>query len=118
MDQELKNNLREPKVWQRALYMLLFVLLYGVAEIVLTAVVVLQFLLVLITGSKNPRLLRLGQSLSTYVYQILRFLTFNTGHHPYPFGAWPKGQPKEEKGPIDEGDTAGTPPRPEIEGGS
>ncbi|NNF96823.1 MAG: DUF4389 domain-containing protein, partial [Halobacteria archaeon] len=68
---------------------------YTVAEVVITAVVIFQFLLALFTGSSNERLLKLGQSLSTYVYQILQFLTFNNNYHPYPFGAWPKGTPKE-----------------------
>lgn len=75
--------------------MLLFVIFYGIAEIVITAIVLFQFLMALFTGQTNERLVKLGQSLSTYVYQILQFLTFNSDYHPYPFGAWPKGPPKE-----------------------
>ena len=45
------------------------------------------------------RLVKLGQSLSTYIYQILTFLTFNSNEHPYPFGAWPKGVPVVKKQP-------------------
>ena len=98
MDGEIKQNLRERKTWLRGLYMLLFAVFYGVAEVVITAVVVFQFLLALFTGRTNQRLLKLGQSLSTYVYQIILFLTFNTDHHPYPFGAWPKGAPAVSAG--------------------
>ena len=97
MDNELddiKENLTEQKTWLRGLYMLLFAVFYGVAKIVLSAVIIFQFLLVLFTGNTNPRLLKLGQSLSTYCYQIMVFLTFNNDYQPYPFGAWPKGQPK------------------------
>ena len=95
MSDELKEHLKERKTWLRGLYMLLFAIFYTVAEIVITAVVIFQFLLALFTGKSNERLLKLGQSLSTYVYQILQFLTFNSDYHPYPFGAWPKGAPKE-----------------------
>ena len=95
MGDELKAHLKERKTWLRGLYMLLFAIFYGIAEIVITAVVLFQFLLVLFTGRTNERLLKLGQSLGTYVYQILQFLTFNSDYHPYPFGAWPKGAPKE-----------------------
>lgn len=95
MSNELKAHLKERRTWLRGLYMLLFAIFYTVAEIVITAVVIFQFLLALFTGSTNERLLKLGQSLGTYVYQILQFLTFNTDYHPYPFGAWPKGAPKE-----------------------
>jgi hypothetical protein len=56
-------------------------------------VVVFQFLSQLLTRRTNQRLLKLGQSLSTYSYQILVFLTYNSEYRPYPFGAWPKGEP-------------------------
>ena len=95
MSDEFKANLKERGTWLRGLYMLLFAIFYTVAEVVVTAVVIFQFLLALFTGRSNERLLKLGQSLSTYVYQILQFLTFNSDYHPYPFGAWPKGTPKE-----------------------
>lgn len=93
MANEIKQNLKKRGTWLRALYLLLFVILYGVAELVITAVVVFQFLALLFMGETNARLLKLGQSLSTYVYQVTLFLTFNSDYHPYPLGAWPKGAP-------------------------
>ena len=95
MSGELKAHLKERKTWLRGLYMLLFAIFYSVAEIVITVVVLFQFLLALFTDRTNERLLKLGQSLGTYIYQILQFLTFNSDYQPYPFGAWPKGAPKE-----------------------
>ena len=94
MDEDIKQNLKSSDTWSRVLYMLLFVILYSLAEVILTAVVVFQLLLVLFTGSKNARLLKLGQSLATYIYQVLHYLTFNSDYQPYPMGAWPKGEPK------------------------
>lgn len=91
---DMKENLKSTDTWSRILYMLLFLILYSLAEVVLTAVIVFQLLLVLFTGNKNARLLKLGQSLSTYVYQILSYLSFNNDYQPYPMGAWPKGEPK------------------------
>ena len=94
----IKDNLTEQKTWRRGLYMLLFAVFYGIAKVVLSAVIVFQFMLVLVTGNTNVRLLKLGQSLSTYSYQIMLFLTFNSHYQPYPFGAWPNGQPKIDDG--------------------
>lgn len=91
---DIKQNLKSSDTWTRVLYMLLYVILYSLAEIVLTAVVVFQLLLILFTGRKNSRLLKLGQSVSTYIYQVLSYLTFNSDYQPYPLGAWPKGEPK------------------------
>ena len=61
----------------RGLYMLLCAFFYAVAELVLYAVVIVQFLLKLFTGETNPRLLKFGQSLATYIYQLVQFLNFN-----------------------------------------
>lgn len=90
---EIRKNLKQPGIWMRALYMLLFSIIYGIAEIVIFAIVLFQFLIKLFTARTNARLLRLGQSLSTYVYQILLFVTFNSEKYPYPFSEWPKGPP-------------------------
>ncbi len=96
MKDEIKQNLKEGTTWLRVLYMILFALIYWVVEFIIAAVVVFQFIAVLITRKPNDALLELGQSMSTYVYQILRFLTYNSNRHPYPFAAWPKGEPEAE----------------------
>lgn len=93
MSDEMKKNISDVNIWKRALFMLLFAILYGLAEVVIWAVVVFQFLVVLFTGGKNGRLLEFGQKLTTYIYQIVLFQTFNTEAHPFPFGDWPEGPP-------------------------
>jgi hypothetical protein len=97
VDNNIKNNLKRQSTWIRGLYMLLFSFLAGIADLVLFAVIIFQFFHMLFGGTTNERLLKLGQSLATYVYQIVRFLTFNSEYHPYPLGAWPKGEPKPAK---------------------
>lgn len=94
MSDDLKHNLKNQSTWKRGLYMLLFSIFSRIAEVVLFAVIVFQFILKLLTGDTNDRLRKLGQSTSTYVYQVFQFLNFNSEYHPYPFGAWPKGEPK------------------------
>ena len=96
MDEELKKHIREPKTWLRGVYILLFLLTYSVAKIIIFAIVLFQFISTVITGKTNKQLVKLGLSLSTYSYQILTFLTFNTDYHPYPFGTWPSGTEVEK----------------------
>lgn len=95
MNDEVKHNIKKQAIWVRGLYMLIFVLFYSIAEVVLFATVIFQFLLKLLTGATNPELLRLGQSIATYIYQIIQYLTFNSDYQVYPFGEWPKGEPAE-----------------------
>ena len=97
MSNDVKDNLKSQSTWMRGLYMLIYAVCYTIAEIVLVVVIIFQFLLKLFTAETNERLLKLGQGLSTYIYQILQFLTFNSEYQPYPFGAWPKGEPKALK---------------------
>ncbi len=105
MTNEVKENLKNQSTWKRGLYMLLYAIFYTIAEIVLFAVIIFQFLLKLFTGDTNERLGKLGQGLSTYIYQILQFMNFNSEHRPYPFGAWPRGEPKPVKS-ADQTDSA------------
>ena len=103
MNNEVKDNLKSQSTWMRGLYILIYAVFYTLAEIVLFAVIVFQFLLKLFTGETNERLRKLGQGLSTYIYQILQYMNFNSDYQPYPFGAWPKGEPRAAR-LVDQGD--------------
>lgn len=85
----LKKNFLDTATWKKGLLILLFTLFYGIAEIMVTAVVLFQFLFVLFTGGKNKRLLEFGKNLSIYVYQVMLFFTYNSEEKPFPFGEWP-----------------------------
>ena len=97
MSNDVKQNIKSQSTWIRGLYMILYIIFSRLAEIVLGMVVLFQFLLKLFTGETNDRLLKLGQGISTYLYQVFQFLTFNSEYHPYPFGAWPRGEPKSAR---------------------
>jgi len=92
MSNNIKDNIKQQSTWIRGLYMVLFSIFYTIADFVLIAVVVFQFVLKLFSGNTNDRLRKLGLSISTYIYEILQFLSFNSEQHPYPFGTWPKGE--------------------------
>ncbi len=88
---DMNTIVKDKSIWVRLLYMLLFAFLYSVAEFVIFAVVVYQFLHVLLTGGdKDERIANLGSQLSAYVYQILQFQTFNTETKPFPMEDWPE----------------------------
>ena len=91
MDQNLQRNLQQSSTWIRILYMLLFMFIYSVTEMVVFAIAVIQVLFKLLTGDTNPQLLLLGQGLSIYVFQMMQFFTFNSEDKPFPFGPWPNG---------------------------
>jgi hypothetical protein len=90
----LMENLGDTETWKRGLAIVAFAMVFSVAKLVLWGVVLFQFLFVLVTAESNPRLRLFGQQLSTYIYQIMTYITFNSDDMPYPFDDWPKGAPR------------------------
>lgn len=91
---DIEQHIKSRTTWLRLLFMLILIFLYGVSRVVVGAVVLLQFLWVLFTGETNERLRDLGQSLATYTYQVIRYLTYNTDSRPFPFDDdWPSSAP-------------------------
>ena len=86
----IRDRVLARETWLRGFFMLVFAVIYGVAEVVLTAVVVFQFAMRLLTGRVNPRLVGFGRCLSVYAYRILLFLTYNSDDRPFPFAPWPE----------------------------
>ena len=91
--QDPKTNVTRGATWLRGLFMLLFAVIFNIAEILLGVIVVFQFLHVLVTGAPMPRLVGFGESVGRFIYQILRYLTFNTEDRPFPFADWPGEAP-------------------------
>lgn len=97
MDNEkLKSNITSSDHWIRLLFMILFAVVLYVAGIVVGVLVLVQFLFALITGSDNTNLRQLGDSLTQYIAQTLRFLTYNSNEKPFPFADWPEAAPVAE----------------------
>jgi len=96
VEAQTKTNLADKGTWLRVIYMILFAVIFNVAELVTGVVVVIQFLFKLVTGKANAQLQNFGQNLATYFQQMVGFLTYHTEDMPYPFGDWP-GQSGESK---------------------
>ena len=93
-ESNLEENIKSRSTWLRLLFMILFVAIWSVSRLVVLAVLIIQFFIVLFTGETNARLATLGQSLATYSYQLVAYLTFVTEEQPFPFDDWPIGPPK------------------------
>ena len=90
----VKENLKRGSTWLRLFFMFVVLILYSVSRVVVSVVVLLQFFWVLLSGETNKSLENFGQSLATYTYQIISYLTFNTEERPFPFDLdWPAGPP-------------------------
>ncbi len=94
---DLEKNVRSKNTWLRLLSMIVMAVGWSIAVFITVAVVVINFLYVLFTGKTNSRLTGLGQSLASYLYQIVRFMTFNTDTRPFPMDEeWPDQKASDE----------------------
>lgn len=91
---DFEKNVKSRSTWLRLLFMAVFLIIYAVSRPVVFVVVVIQFFWILFTSEANKGLLEFGQSLATYTYQIVRYLTFNSEEKPFPFDQpWPAAAP-------------------------
>jgi hypothetical protein len=89
-NEQIKSNLTSSKHWLRLLFMLVFGAVLQVASIIMWGLVIAQFIFSLITGEDNAQLRKFGHSLSIYIFDTLKFLTYASEEKPFPFADWPK----------------------------
>lgn len=97
----------QDSIWLRLVFMILFAIAFNIAEFVLAVVAVVQFTVKAVSGRVLTQGTVLGQNLATYLYEVVRFLTFRTDEMPWPFAPWPEGAPSEHarRPPQDAGPT-------------
>ena len=93
----VEENLKSRSTWLRLVFMVAYLLIVWLASLVGSVVVLLGFLWVLFTGEVNRELRQVGQGIAAYIYEIIRYLTFNTDDKPFPFGGeWPSSDEDDD----------------------
>ena len=72
-------------VWMRALHMIIFMVLFGVAETLLFFMAIFQFLWMLFTKKRNPSIAQFGDMVSEWLRDVGRFQTGATDDKPFPW---------------------------------
>ena len=112
MNEELLGHLKNPDTWKRVVLIVLFVIIAQVLELAIAVVVLFQVILTVVTGSQNEPVREFGAQLANYLYQIVRYVTYNSDERPFPFSGWPDA---DEPAAIPAG-PAPTPPPPPSPG--
>ncbi len=77
-------------IWMRGLQMLLFAILFGLAETILAVVALVQFLWMLFTRSRNELLVEFGHDLGNWTKDVARFQSGASDDKPFPWRKWDK----------------------------
>lgn len=85
---ETKNE----HIVKRGLLMLLFAILFGIAESLLVVMTLIQFFWTAISGRPNVALVDFGAAMSDWLREVARYQTMKSDDRPFPWGPWPKGE--------------------------
>ncbi|MBD7977509.1 DUF4389 domain-containing protein [Serpens gallinarum] len=87
--QDPKAELQREALLLRILWMVFFMIVWQLAELLLLGVVLVQLGFRLVKGAPKRSVMDFGDSLSQYLAQIGRFGTFHSEIKPWPFADWP-----------------------------
>ncbi len=77
-------------IWGRGLTMLLILILFGLAQSILAAAALIQFLWMLLTSKKNQPLAEFGEGLGLWLAKAARFEAGTSDDKPFPWSTWGK----------------------------
>jgi hypothetical protein len=93
-EQNIEKTWHNKNVLKRGVAMLGYGFVAGFIRLGITLIAIFQFFSLLFAEKPNQHLVKFGQDLNTYLYQINQFLTINTETYPFPFANWPDSPPK------------------------
>ena len=67
-------------IWARGLWMLLFVIMFSVAETILGVIALVQWLIMLFTKKRNAMLVNFGHDLGLWMAEVARFQCADVVH--------------------------------------
>jgi hypothetical protein len=83
------QGMKARDVWIRGLFMLLFAIAFGIGQMVLNLMAIVQFIWLLVAREPNEYLARFGASLSNWFAEASRFQTCASDDKPFPWRPWP-----------------------------
>ncbi|WP_420591029.1 DUF4389 domain-containing protein [Bacterioplanoides sp.] len=89
---DLKDNVTSDAFWLKTIYLVGFFVVYRILDLVILVLGAAQWGFRLLTGDVNPALAQFGDSLGTYIGQIVQYLSGATEEKPYPFQDWPESK--------------------------
>lgn len=100
IEKTLKEKLSVKDKWFRVIFMVLFICIQWITKVIVWIILIFQFLYSLFTGKPLKTLIPFSDSLSTYIKEIIAFLTYVTEEKPFPFNHWPESKFAEKPAKV------------------
>lgn len=93
---EIKTNLLDANQWIRMLFMAGFAVAAWFVLLGLIVLVLVQTLIVLVSGEANRNLRKVGYLFGCYLQELIQYLCYNTDTKPFPFADFPEAAERED----------------------
>ncbi len=93
MNEPIAKTISTSEPWNRALYIILFLVINSFLKGIVLVTAVIQFLHVVIKNETNQFIADFSQGLSNYSYQLTLYVTYISDNKPFPFSAWNNKKP-------------------------
>jgi hypothetical protein len=102
----IKDKDKNPEIFSRIFYTILFAFIGWMSLWVFGFVVLIQFGFLLITGQVNKNLKGFNKEVGLFLFDMIKYLSFQTSVKPFPFRDWPYGEETdtENKSELNESD--------------
>jgi hypothetical protein len=102
---EKSDNKNE--IFSRVFYTILFAIIGWLSLYVFALVVIIQFGFLLITGQVNTNLKGFNKEVGLFLFDLIKYLSFQSNEKPFPFRDWPYDEKanNKNKSELNESDT-------------
>ena len=86
----LTENIKEPSIWVNFFLKVVYLVFLNFIVPFLGFITLLQLLFSIGSKKPNENLVFFSKKISSYIYQIINFITYSSDQRPWPFNSFPE----------------------------
>ena len=86
----LTENIKEPSIWVNFFLKIFYLVFLNFIVPFLGFITLLQLLFSIGSKKPNENLVTFSKKISSYIYQIINFITYSSDQRPWPFNSFPE----------------------------
>ena len=86
----LTENIKEPSIWVNFFLKVIYLIFLNFIIPFLGFITLLQLLFSIGSKKPNENLVSFSKKISSYIYQIINFITYSSDQRPLPFNSFPE----------------------------